>query len=262
MDDIAVLGLGHMGAAIAGRLAAAGFRVTGWNRTPRPPIPGVIPAGSLAAADAGVVITMLTDGAAVEAVLAALAPRPGTVVVDMSTIGPDAVRRVAAGLPAGVALVDAPVGGSVGAAAAGTLRIFAGGADGDLDRVEPVLAALGAVRRCGPLGTGAAVKLVLNTALVTAVAGLADALTVAAAVGLDRAAAVAVLRDSPLGIAAERTLVPGGPAAHFRIALAAKDVDLAVAAAGTALPIAAAARAVLARGVPDEDLSALLREAS
>ncbi|MGI5244571.1 NAD(P)-dependent oxidoreductase [Dactylosporangium sp. CA-139066] len=259
MNDIAVLGLGHMGAAIAGRLAAAGYRVTAWNRSPRPPIPGVRHVDDLGSVDAGVVITMLTDGDAVEAVLAKLAPRAGTVVVDMSTIGPDAVRRIAAGLPAGVALVDAPVGGSTGAAAAGALRIFAGGADADVARVELVLAALGTVRRCGALGTGAAVKLVLNAALVTAVAGLADALTVAAAVGLDREAAVAVLRDGPLGFATERTLAPGAPAAHFRVALAAKDADLAIAAAGPDLPMLAAARTMMARAVPDDDLSALVR---
>ncbi|GAA4246689.1 hypothetical protein GCM10022255_019310 [Dactylosporangium darangshiense] len=261
MNDIAVLGLGHMGAAIAGRLAAAGHRVAGWNRTAKAPISGVRLVDDLAEVDAEVVITMLTDGDAVEGVLAKLAPRRGTVVVDMSTIGPDAVRRIAAGLPAGVGLVDAPVGGSVGAAAGGTLRIFVGGADGDVERVEPILTALGRVRRCGGPGAGAAVKLVLNTALVTAVAALADALTVAEAVGLDREDAVSVLRDSPLAVAAERTLVPGGPAAHFSNALAAKDVDLAIAATGAGLPMAAAARAVLARALPDEDLSTLVRNA-
>jgi 3-hydroxyisobutyrate dehydrogenase len=259
MNDIAVLGLGHMGAAIAGRLAAAGYDVTGWNRSPKEPIAGVQHVDDLDKVDAGVVITMLTDGDAVQSVLARLAPRAGTVIVDMSTIGPDAVRRIAAGLPAGVGLLDAPVAGSTGAAAAGTLRIFVGGADADVERVEPVLAALGSVRRCGGPGAGAAVKLVLNTALVTAVAGLADALAVAEAVGLDREAAVAVLRDGPLGFATERTLVPGGPAAHFSISLAAKDADLAVGAAGAGLPMVAAARAVLAHAVPDDDLSALVR---
>jgi 3-hydroxyisobutyrate dehydrogenase-like beta-hydroxyacid dehydrogenase len=265
MDDIAVLGLGHMGAAIAGRLAAAGHRVTAWNRTPGREVPGVTVVDTAAAAGerARLVITMLTDGAAVEAALAELRPRPGTTVVDMSTIGPDAVRRIAAGLPDGVTLVDAPVGGSVGAAGSGSLRIFAGGADADLDRVEPVLEALGSVRRCGPLGTGAAVKLVLNTALVTAVAGLADALAVAEAVGLSRADAVEVLRASPLGVAAERTLGPGGSGAHFAVALAVKDVDLARAAAAPAeLPIAGAARQVLARAVPTLDLASIVRARS
>src|SRR4051794_15024881 len=136
MDDIAVLGLGRMGAPIARRLAEAGWAVAGWNRTPRGAPPGVrlVDDPGAAAAGAGVVITMLTDGAAVREVLERARPRPGAVVVEMSTIGPDAVRAVAAGLPAGVALVDAPVGGSVGAAAAGQLRIFAGGAGADLDR--------------------------------------------------------------------------------------------------------------------------------
>ncbi|GAA2381391.1 NAD(P)-binding domain-containing protein [Dactylosporangium salmoneum] len=181
-------------------------------------------------------------------------------IVDMSTIGPDAVRRIAAALPPGVALVDAPVGGSTGAAAAGTLRIYAGGADGDLDRVEPVLAALGSVRRCGALGAGAAAKLVLNAAMITAAAGLADALAVAEGTGLDRGDAAALLREGPLGPVAARVLAGDGPPAHFGIALAAKDLDLAVAAAGAELPVVRAARAVLARAVPDADLSALGRQ--
>ncbi|WP_426510740.1 NAD(P)-dependent oxidoreductase [Dactylosporangium sp. McL0621] len=270
MDHIAVLGLGRMGAAIAVRLAEAGWAVTGWNRTPRGPLPGVtvttdlaavearIGAGNEAGAEAavgtgneagveagagagsetgggaavetgseagvraavgtgneagveagnqaGVVITMLTDGAAVQDVLGRARLRAGTVVVEMSTIGPDAVRAVAAGLPDGVALVDAPVGGSVGAAAAGRLRIFAGGDAADVARVRPVLDALGDVRHCGPLGSGAAAKVVLNAAMISAVAALADVLVVAEAVGLPRAGAVELMRAGPLAFAAERTL--------------------------------------------------------
>src|SRR5689334_13876584 len=97
MEDIAVLGLGHMGAAIAGRLAEAGFRVTGWNRSPKPQIPGVTQVTELSGIRATTIITMLTDGAAVQEVLGRLGPRAGTVVVDMSTIGPEAVRRIRAG---------------------------------------------------------------------------------------------------------------------------------------------------------------------
>jgi 3-hydroxyisobutyrate dehydrogenase len=152
-----------------------------------------------------------------------------------------------------VRLVDDP-------AATGRLRIFAGGADADLDRVEPVLVALGTVRRCGPLGSGAAVKLVLNTAMITAVAALADAFAVAAEAGLTRADAVAVLRAGPLGAAAERALAPP-EGVHFTNALAAKDLDLALAAVAGGLPVVEGARRALALAVPNADLSVLAREA-
>nr|BFE62639.1 hypothetical protein GCM10020063_071650 [Dactylosporangium thailandense] len=228
--NVAVLGLGRMGAAIAVRLAGAGWSVTGWNRTPRGTLPGVAVADDLAAAvaGAGVVITMLTGGAAVLDVLGRVPLGRGTVVVEMSTIGPDSVRAVAALLPAGVALVDAPVGGSVGAAAAGTLRILAGGDAADVARVRPVLDALGTVEHRGPLGAGAAAKLVLNAAMITAVAALADVLTIAGAAGLTRPDALELLRNGPLGAAVERA---GAPArgAHFPVALAAKDLGLAIA---------------------------------
>ena len=143
----------------------------------------VVQDAAAAVRDADVVITMLTDGPTVIEVVRAARLHGSATLVDMSTIGPDAVRDLAAVLPGGVDLVDAPVAGSTGAAEGGTLRIFAGGTDAALDRVAPVLATLGEVRRCGPSGSGAAMKVVLNTALVTALASLAEVLQVADAVG-------------------------------------------------------------------------------
>ncbi|GIG62284.1 hypothetical protein Lfu02_66560 [Longispora fulva] len=254
MTVIALLGTGHMGAPIARRLLGAGHQLTVWNRTPTRITAltalGARPAGtpSEAVAGAELVITMLTDAAAVDAVLfgpdgAAGTLAPGATLVDMSTIGPDAVRDLARRLPPGVDLVDAPVGGSVDAAAAGTLRVFAGGPDHAVDRVAPVLGALGTVRRCGPTGSGAALKLVLNTSLVTGLAALADTLAVAAAVGVDRDTALEVLAPGPLGGAIARGTATG---ASFAIALAAKDIDLALAALGDApAPVARAASGTL-----------------
>src|SRR5262245_7122035 len=120
-STVAVLGTGRMGAAIAVRLLGAGHAVTAWNRTASR-LTGPVDAGARAAAtpadavrDADVVITMLTDGAAVETVLfgpsgavGALAPR--THLVEMSTIGPARVQDMARRLPEGVLLVDAPGG--------------------------------------------------------------------------------------------------------------------------------------------------------
>jgi 3-hydroxyisobutyrate dehydrogenase len=268
VKTIAVLGTGRMGSAIALRLLASGYQVTAWNRTTSRAAPlagdGVRVAASPAEAarDAAVVITMLTDAAAVEAVLfgesgAAPVLRPGACLVQMSTIGPGQVRELARRLPAGVGVVDAPVGGSVAAAAAGELTVLAGGEPATVDQVAPVLAALGTVRDCGPLGGGAAMKIVLNTALATAMAALADTLAVADAVGVDRATALPALAAGPLGGAVARATATG---AWFRVALAAKDLDLALAELrGTdATVVRAAAQMLHAAFDQDADLASII----
>jgi 3-hydroxyisobutyrate dehydrogenase len=261
MHSTAVLGTGQMGAAIAQRLLAVGHAVTVWNRTSARAGPllraGALPADTPAGAAAGadVVISMLTDAAAVDAVLfgpggAAAAIKAGGCLVQMSTIGPAAVRALAERLPDDVDLVDAPVAGSVGAARAGSLTVLAAGADTVLDRVTPALRALGQVRNCGPVGAGSALKLVLNTALVTSLAALADALRVADAVGVDRADALEALTAGPLGGAVARATTAG---ASFSIALAGKDMRLASAElADRSAPVVHAAAQLLA-SAPDQD---------
>ncbi|MGW4501770.1 NAD(P)-dependent oxidoreductase [Micromonospora sp. NPDC004336] len=259
MTKIAVLGVGRMGASIALRLLDAGHQVTVWNRTAARAAPlgeagatvARTPADATRAAE--VAITMLTDAAAVDAVLfgpdgAAQALPPGACLVEMSTIGPAAVRDLAARLPATVHLVDAPVGGSVAAARSGRLRVLAGGPDDAVARVAPVLAALGSVRHCGATGSGAALKLVLNTALLVAVGGLADTLAVARAVGVEPAAALDALAGGPLGGVLARATARD---ADFPVALAGKDLGLARDALDTvAAPLVQATRAALA-AVPD-----------
>jgi len=252
MTSIAVLGTGQMGTAIARRLLASGHRVTAWNRTPATAAAlaevgaGVAATPAAAVAGADLVITMLTDAVAVEAVLfdpggAAAAVRPGAVVVQMSTIGPDQVRAIAERLPGAVSLLDAPVGGSVGAVEAGTLTIFAGGSRAVLELAEPSLRDLGTIRHCGPVGAGAALKLVVNTALVTALGALHDTLAVADAVDVDRKVALDVLAAGPLGGAVRRATATG---ASFAISLAAKDARLALRDVRGA-PVAAAASQLL-----------------
>ncbi|GIE49556.1 3-hydroxyisobutyrate dehydrogenase [Amorphoplanes nipponensis] len=246
MTSIAVLGTGRMGAAITRRLLATGHQVTVWNRTAAKTAP-LVAAGARAAPtpavpDAEVVITMLTDTEAVRAVLAAAAPRPGSVLVEMSTIGPAAVRGLT--VPDGVTLVDAPVLGSVAAAESGRLTVLAGG---DVTRALPVLEALGTVRRCGELGSGAALKLVANTALVTGLAALADTVAVARAVGVDVETALSVVGQGALGGAVTRATAAG---AAFPVALAAKDLELVL--SHVAAPMVRAAAEVL-RGAPDQD---------
>ncbi|PZF90274.1 NAD(P)-dependent oxidoreductase [Micromonospora deserti] len=267
MTEIAVLGAGRMGAPVALRLLDAGHRVTVWNRTAARTAPlrraGARVAGSPADAvtGAGVVVTMLADATAVDAALfgprgAADALAAGACLVQMSTIGPAAVHALARRLPASVDLVDAPVGGSVPAARAGRLRVLAGGPAPAVARVTPVLAALGTVRHCGPLGSGTALKLVLNTALLVAVAGLADTLAVARAVGVAPRTAWEALGDGPLGGVLGRAEARD---ADFPAALAGKDLDLVRDVLdGAPAPLVAAARAALAAANPTADIATLV----
>ncbi|MFC6081686.1 NAD(P)-binding domain-containing protein [Sphaerisporangium aureirubrum] len=260
---IAFLGLGRMGVPMARRLAAAGHEVTAWNRTAKE-VPGVRMAATAAeaAADADLVVTMLRDPAAVREVLAAARPRAGALVVEMSTIGPEAVARLRASLPGDVGLVDAPVLGSVGPAADGTLLVLAGGAPADLDRCREVLRVFGTVREAGPLGAGAAMKLAVMSAVVPAQVLLAETLAYAAAQGVDRAALLDVLSATPLGGLAERlrpAVLDGPPPARYALGLAAKDLTLA---AHDTQTLAAAARdrleAAVAEGLGDADLTAVI----
>ena len=236
MAIVTVLGTGNMGTAIAQRLLSTGHEVHVWNRDTARMAASVdlgargwaTPAEAVKEAD--VVITMLTDAAAVDVVLfgpdgGAPHLRTGTCVVQMSTIGLQASWDIARRLPEGIDRLDAPVAGSVDAASKGALGVLASGPDTAVRRATPVLEALGTVRICGPFGAGTALKLVLNTALVTAMAALADTLTVADAVGIDRGTAIEALSAGPLGGAVKRGTASG---AAFSFALAAKDIDLAL----------------------------------
>lgn len=279
MTDIAFLGTGAMGARMAGRLLDAGHRLVVWNRTAGRADDlverGATRADTVAAAVADVeaVITMLADPAAVAAVtegpdgvLAAV--RPGVTLIEMSTVGPDAVRRLSAALPEGVDLLDAPVLGSLSEAEAGTLRVFVGGSDLLVQRWSPVVSAMGTPLHVGPLGSGAAAKLVANSTLFGVLAVLGEALALADGLGLSRDVAFDVLSASPVGSQADRrraAVMSGEFPLRFAMSLARKDADLvatAAEAAGRRLPVASAARdwvsAAVAAGRGDEDYSAVL----
>ncbi|MFD7450833.1 NAD(P)-dependent oxidoreductase [Kitasatospora sp. NPDC059827] len=256
MEKIAFLGLGRMGLPMARRLAAAGYPLTVWNRTPGRAdglTEAADPAGAVAGA--GIVVTMLSDPQAAAEVAgrftAALAP--GTLWIDMSSIGPRALAGLRGRLPDGVALVDAPVLGSVGPAARGELTVYAGGEDADLERAEPVLSHLGRVRRCGGPGAGAALKVVVMGAIVTSVAVLDEVLSVAGELGVPQEQALEVLAAGPLaGVVARARSAES----DFPVRLAAKDLALA----GGGPLLAAARQALLADpSIADRDLSAVVR---
>ncbi|MDQ6726712.1 MAG: NAD(P)-dependent oxidoreductase [Actinomycetota bacterium] len=280
MTAIAFCGLGQMGTPMAGRVLDAGHDLTVWNRTPERADPlvdrGARRAGSAADAASGaeVVVTMLADPGALEEVVfgpegVAAGLAPGSTLIDMSTVGPDVVRDLAARLPAGVHMLDAPVLGSVPQATEGTLKVFVGGEADVVERWRPVLEALGTPTHLGPLGSGAAMKLVANSTLGAAMCGLAEALALADALGLGQAAVLDILAGSPIGatVRGKRALIDGGEyrPANFKLALAAKDLGLvtgAADAAGLYLRLARAAGEWFAQavdaGLGDRDYSAVI----
>ncbi len=250
---VAVLGLGAMGTALAGRAASHDHEVVGWNRTPREfDVPTA--ATAVEAVDgAEVVLVVVADGAAVEQLctgelLGALAPHAVLAVV--STVAPETVTAIAYDH-----VVDAPVIGAPKAVETGTARYVVGGADGDLDRIEPLLTDLGtSTLRCGPLGAGAVMKIVANLQLVAGVATMAEAVATARGHGIPDEVIAAGFQDFPVVSAASRmrlsaVLDPAHPG-WFGAALASKDLRLCLdlaRAAGLELGMAPAALALLER---------------
>ena len=185
--NIAFLGIGLMGYPMAQRLCAAGHTVHAWNRS-RHKAERLTGAGATvhdtpaaAVQDAELVITMLDNGTVVEHVLfdlgTAAALRPGTLLVDMSSIQPAQARDHAARLGAqGIDYLDAPVSGGTLGAEAGTLAIMAGGSAENFARALPVLAALGRATLVGPTGTGQLTKLANQMIVGITIGAVAEAL--------------------------------------------------------------------------------------
>lgn len=279
MTVVAVVGLGGMGGRMARRLLDAGHQVRVWNRTQDKMVQladvGGIPAESPADAAhrADAVITMVSDPHALRAVTegpAGVAAGVGgsVAVIEMSTVGPGAVSRLASVLPTGTGLLDAPVLGSISEAESGTLRIFVGGPASLVERWTPLLSALGSPVHVGPLGAGAAAKLAANVTLLGVLGVLGEAVTLAQGLGLSRDAAFEVLAATPLAAQAERrrpAIETGEYPARFRLSLARKDANLiaeAATASGVDLRLGAAVRTWLAEadnaGWGDQDYSAVL----
>lgn len=277
VHTIAFVGLGAMGGRVARRLLDAGHQVLAWNRTPAriAELAGATAAPSPAAAAAGadVVMTMVSDPSALRAVtegpdgVAAGAGR-GTTVIEMSTVGPAAVARLASVLPDGVGLLDAPVLGSLSEVESGALTIFIGGPAALAERWTALLATLGTPLHVGQLGAGAAAKLVANSTLLGVLGVLGEAVALADGLGLSRAATHQVLAVSPLAAQAQRRLPAvesGQYPLRFALSLARKDAALvadAAAGAGAQMRLAAAALAWLAdaeaAGKGQQDYTAVL----
>lgn len=244
---IGFVGLGTMGGQMARRLAASGYRVTGYDvladRASRAREGGVALAASAAGAAeaADIVLSSLPDPAAVrraylgaDGVLAKA--RRGTTLVDVSTIDPDTWREVAAvAQAAGVDCLDAPVSGGPAEAGSGKLVFIVGGDAAVLERCRPVLLILGTdVHHVGPLGSGQVVKIVNNVMSMGNVAVAAEAMVLGVKAGVDPQRLFDIVSTS--GGRSHHFLkrfpnvLAGDFTPHFSIALSRKDVALALAA--------------------------------
>jgi 3-hydroxyisobutyrate dehydrogenase-like beta-hydroxyacid dehydrogenase len=264
---------------MARRLLEAGHEVVVWNRTRDRTEPlidlGAAPAGSPAdaARRTEAVMTMVADPSALRDVTEgsdgiAAGMRDSTTMIEMSTVGPAAVERLADVLPEGASFLDAPVLGSLTEAETGALKIFIGGPDAIASKWTPMLRAMGSPIHVGPLGSGAAAKLVANSTLLGTLGVLGEALALAQALSLPRDATFEILAQTPIASQAERRRpqIEDDDYPHrFSLSLARKDADViaeAAAAAGARLRLADAARSWFAdaeaAGEGDRDYSAIL----
>src|SRR5215203_6039772 len=198
MAHVGVIGLGVMGAPIARNLLKGGHDVTVFARRTESMAPLVAAGavGSLSpaalASRSDVIITMVIDGDAVEQVVLGSGgvidgAKPGTILVDHSTIEPGAARRIASVLDTrGIAMVDAPVSGGAAVAEAGELSIMAGGSETILDRVRPILACYGkTIVHMGPSGAGQVAKACNQICTIVNTLGAAEAMLMAERAGID-----------------------------------------------------------------------------
>lgn len=280
MTRIAFIGLGIMGAPMSRNLIAAGFEVIGYNRS-RPAVDALIAAGGQGASDVAqavrevdVVAIMVPDSPDVAEVMAAVraAARPGTLIIDFSSIRPDVAAQLAAeGKSAGFHVLDAPVSGGEQGAIDATLSIMVGGDSEDFATAQPVFDALGkTIVHVGPSGSGQTVKAANQLMVAGIIELLAEAIVFLEAYGVDTEAALTVLGG---GLAGNTVLEHKGTAMlarnfqpGFRIALHNKDLGIVTAAAreaGVVIPLGAVVAQLVgslnAQGDGALDHSALLK---
>jgi 3-hydroxyisobutyrate dehydrogenase len=197
-EHIGFVGLGTMGRGMAANLLKAGFSLQVWNRTAER-ADGLKALGALVSATPAdlanhcdIIIVCVSDTADVEAVILGedgvlAGAKPGSLVIDCSSISPQATREIAARLQErGVGMLDAPVSGGSEGAKNGTLSIMVGGPADHLERARPVFAAMGkTVTHAGPSGAGQTVKLINQVLVVGNALAMSEALLLAQASGVD-----------------------------------------------------------------------------
>ena len=243
--NISIFGLGIIGRIWADNLQRDGDRVLGWNRTPKPGLPFHTPDAREAASQADVMIIVVADPPAVQAVLDRILPalRPGQIVVQSSTISPaasvDFARQVEA---TGAAFLELPFTGSKPAAEQRKIVFFAGGDPAVLERARPVLARLGtAIEYIGPVGSASALKLAFNLNLALIAAALGESLSFARAAGISDEIYFSALKlnvgQSGLATLKEAKLRAADYAPQFSLKHMGKDLRLALETAASKLPL-------------------------
>jgi 3-hydroxyisobutyrate dehydrogenase-like beta-hydroxyacid dehydrogenase len=283
---VGMAGTGRMGSAMARALHLAGLELVLWNRdATKAQALGdelgarVAETPAALAATADITLTMLADDDAVADVYGAAdgllaGARSGSVLVDMSTVTPGTLGRFeAVARDRGAGLLDAPVSGSTASAASGQLTIMVGGDAGDVARARPALEPLAtSIFHLGPLGSGAAMKLAVNTLIFGLNEAVAEGLVLAERAGIDRVAAYQVLAASAagapyLGYKKAAFLDPARTPVAFSLDLAEKDLRLIAglaASLGLSLPQAetnlAMVRTASSGGRGGDDFSSVAEE--
>ena len=282
-ERIGFIGLGIMGRPMARNLLKAGYRLSLFNRSPQAVETLVAEGAERATGPAelaeavDVVITMLPDSPDVKRVVGGKGgvldgARPGSVLIDMSSIDPVVARRLhAEATSKGVDMLDAPVSGGEPGARAGSLAIMVGGTEATFERCRPILEKMGrSVVRVGDAGAGQVAKLANQIIVALNIQAVGEALVFAEKAGVDPASVIEAIRGGLAGSNAleakapmilSRDFTPG-----FRIRLHRKDLDNALHAAASLeipLPATAAVRqgmeALMADGRGAEDHGALVR---
>lgn len=247
--EVGFIGLGMMGLPMARSLIARGFRVLGCDTSEaaRAALAEGAPAGAVAfaadpagvAAKADVIVLMLPNSRIVAQVVdgaggLAGALRPGSLVIDMSSSEPAETRRIAAALAQrGVAMMDAPVSGSVAKAKTGTLAIMCGGDDAAFARGEPVLKGMGEkIIRTGAVGSAHAMKALNNYVFAAGMLATAEALRMGEALGLDLGILTDVMnassgRNITTETKSKQEMLSGRYAGGFQLGLMRKDLEVA-----------------------------------
>jgi 3-hydroxyisobutyrate dehydrogenase len=281
---VAFLGTGIMGLPMARNVAAAGIELRAWNRTAEKAEPlrddGVEIADDPAAAieGAGLVITMLSDGDAVESVMfdggGLDACGDGAAWAQMSTVGLAAGERLAkAAADAGVGFVDAPVLGTKQPAEQGALTVLAAGPEELREKCDPAFDAVGQKTIwMDEAGEGQRLKMVANSWVLGLTETIAESLALAEGLEVEKGRLLELIEGGPLDSAYAqmkgKMMIEGEFPPSFPLALAAKDAGLIVEAAegtGTSLPLQRAVREGMQRGVEkghgDEDMAAAFEAA-
>lgn len=280
---VAFIGMGTMGAPMALNLLQAGYEVTVHNRTRDREQP-MVEAGArqadsprAAAVEADVIITCVSDTPDVEAVILGEqgiihGAAPGAIVVDMSTISPQKTQQIAASLAEkAVHMIDAPVSGGSEGAQKGTLSIMVGGEAAIVEKVRPVLAAMGkTITHIGTIGSGQITKAINQIIVAGTYWAVAEGLTVGLKAGLDMEQVVQAVGGGAAGswglTNRSGNMIANEYPLGFRVRLHQKDLNIALHAArelGVTLPMAAYVEQIetglMAQGYGDEDVSAIAR---